>query len=212
MPKVAAIQMCSSENIDENLKTAGLLMKTAVENGARLVVLPEMFAIFSSQSNDKIHLFDVVLSKTESYKESDTTEPGNQVVVIDTPVGKLGLSVCYDIRFPGLFTRLLNAGAEIIAIPSAFTVKTGEAHWKLLCRARAVENFSYIIGACQEGLHSSGRSTYGHSLIVNPWGDVIQEKSSPGNGIIYANIDLDELHKIRESIPVLKHQRVNICL
>ncbi len=269
MSKVAAIQMCSSVHVDENLKTAERLIRNAVENGAKLVVLPEMFAIFSSQANDKIlvkerygrgkiqdflantavnlgvwivggtipieasdknkaraaslvydsngknvarydkiHLFDVVLSETESYKESDTTEPGNQLIVIDTPVGKLGLSVCYDIRFPGLFTHLLNAGAEIIVIPSAFTVKTGEAHWQLLTRSRAVENFCYVIGACQGGVHPNGRQTYGHSIIVEPWGSIVQEFIEPGVGIIYADIDLQELKKIRSTIPIVQHQKI----
>lgn len=157
---------------------------------------------------DKIHLFDVVISDNESYKESDTIEPGDKLVVIDTPVGKLGLAVCYDIRFPALFTHLFNNGAEIIAIPSAFTMKTGEAHWELLVRSRAVENFCYVIGACQGGTHDSGRKTYGHSLIVDPWGSVIDMRSNPTPGIVYANIDLDYLHQVRASIPVDKHQKI----
>ncbi|MDO8954593.1 MAG: carbon-nitrogen hydrolase family protein [Gammaproteobacteria bacterium] len=158
---------------------------------------------------DKIHLFDVTVSDTESYKESATTYPGDKVVVIPTPFGKLGLSVCYDIRFPELYRAMFNMGAEIIVIPSAFTVKTGEAHWELLARARAVENFCYVIGACQSGTHSSGRKTYGNSLIVEPWGNV--SASLPeGVGVITASMDLDKLHAIRKDIPVAAHQRMYV--
>ncbi len=169
--------------------------------------------VYDSQGNavaryDKIHLFDVVISETESYRESDTTEPGNKTVVVDTPVGKLGLSVCYDIRFPGLYTQLLNQGAEIITVPAAFTVKTGQAHWQLLLRSRAVENFCYVIGAAQGGTHAGDRKTYGHSLIVEPWGTVIQEITQPGNAIAYANIDLKKLHDIRALMPVAQHQKI----
>jgi deaminated glutathione amidase len=159
---------------------------------------------------DKIHLFDAVISETESYKESDTTEAGNKIVLVNTPFGKLGLAVCYDIRFPALFTALQNQGAEIIALPAAFTVKTGEAHWKLLMRARAVETFCYVIGACQGGAHSASRSTYGHSMIVEPWGTVMQEITKAGNGIIYADIDLKKLHDIRKFMPVHTHQRITL--
>lgn len=157
---------------------------------------------------DKIHLFDVTISETESYKESDTTEPGHEIVVVDTPVRKLGLTICYDIRFAGLYTHLLNRGAEIIAIPSAFTVKTGEAHWQLLSRSRAVENFCYVVGAAQGGTHSSGRQTYGHSLIVEPQGSVVHELIEPTAAIAYANIDLKKLHEIRASVPVKQHQKI----
>ena len=155
---------------------------------------------------DKMHLFDVTLSQSEFYRESDSTEPGDEMVVVDTPVGKLGLSVCYDIRFPALYTQLSDLGAEIMVIPAAFTLKTGEAHWQLLARARAVENFCYVIGACQGGTHVEGRQTYGHSLIVHPWGNVIQEVTSLGKAVIYADVDLQELHKIRESIPVFEQR------
>lgn len=157
---------------------------------------------------DKMRLFDVFISANESYLESETTTPGNELVVINTPVGKLGLAVCYDIRFPILFTSLFNKGAELIAIPSAFTMKTGEAHWKLLARSRAVDTFSYVIGACQEGTHANGRKTYGHTLIVDPWGSVIAERTESGTGIIYAEIDLKKLHEIRKSIPISNHQRL----
>ncbi len=157
---------------------------------------------------DKIHLFDVTVSETESYRESDTTEPGDSIVVIDTPVGKLGLAVCYDVRFPALFTELMNRGAEIIALPSAFTVKTGQAHWHLLTRTRAVDTFCYVIGSAQVGMHANGRQTYGHTLVVEPWGTIVSEMVEPNPGVVYAEIDLNKLHLIRKSIPVFHHRKI----
>ena len=158
---------------------------------------------------DKIHLFDVQLSATESYRESDTTEPGSDIVVIDTPVGKLGLAVCYDIRFLTLLTELMHQGAEIIAIPAAFTAKTGEAHWKLLARARAIDTFCYIVGSAQSGTHANGRQTYGHTLIVEPWGSVVSEILESGNAVAYVDIDLKKLHDIRASVPIVSTQDNN---
>lgn len=149
---------------------------------------------------DKIHLFNATISATEVYQESATTEPGNAFVVVDSPVGKLGLSVCYDIRFPTLFVKLSQLGAEVIAIPAAFTVTTGEAHWQLLARSRAVENGCYLLGACQGGSHAGGRKTYGHSLIVDPWGRVMQEVKQSGNAVLTSPIDLDYLYQIRSSL------------
>ncbi|OGT51008.1 MAG: acyltransferase [Gammaproteobacteria bacterium RIFCSPHIGHO2_12_FULL_41_15] len=156
---------------------------------------------------DKIHLYDADISTTEQYRESDTTEAGSKTVVIDTPVGKIGLAICYDVRFPELFRALVNKGAEIFSLPSAFTVKTGQAHWELLARARAVENFCFVIGACQGGTHSSTRKTYGHSVIINPWGDVIALQANNNPGVIYAEIDREQIYSLRKSIPVLQHQR-----
>lgn len=157
---------------------------------------------------DKIHLFDVTVSEMESYCESDTTEPGDSIVVIDTPVGKLGLAVCYDVRFSTLFTELMNRGAEIIALPSAFTVNTGEAHWHLLTRARAVDTFCYLVGSAQVGMHANGRQTYGHTLIIEPWGNIVSEITKPNPGVINAEIDLNKLHSIRKSIPVFHHRKI----
>ncbi len=267
--KVAAIQMCSSHVVDDNLKNAAKLIDEAASKGAKLLVLPENFAIMgqkdtdklavkepfgqgkiqsflSEQANkhrvwlvggtipiasenehkvkaaslvfddngrcvaryDKMHLFDVTISDTESYRESDTISPGDAIVVVDTPIGKLGLSVCYDIRFPELFRCLFNKGAEILIITAAFTVKTGEAHWELLTRSRAVENFCYVIGAGQGGTHTNGRKTYGHSLIVEPWGVVVAKKEGTDSGIIYAMIDREHIYSIRKSIPVGQHQKI----
>lgn len=157
-------------------------------------------------SYDKIHLFDVTLSPTETYQESLNTQAGDHIVVAETPFGKLGMSVCYDIRFPELFRVMFNRGAQIFVIPSAFTVPTGEAHWELLARARAVENFCYVIGACQGGVHSNGRKTYGHSVIINPWGEVISRADGHTPGVIYADVDLAALQARRDAIPVERHQ------
>ena len=265
MSKVAAIQMCSSHQIETNLKTAEKLIEKAAQNGASLLVLPEMFAIMGLTPQDKIqvkesfgkgiiqdflahqaqknnvwivggtipiacksknkiraaclvydsngnivgrydkkHLFDAKISKNEIYRESDTTEPGKKNKIINTPFGKLGIAICFDIRFSKLFIELGKQGAEIIAIPAAFTVKTGAAHWKLLTRSRATENFCYVIGAAQGGKHDNGRKTYGNSLIVDPWGKVIHECLRESNGIVYGDINLTYLKELR-SIFAIDH-------
>lgn len=269
MTKVAAIQMCSSDNLEENLKQAEVLIKRASQNGAKLVVLPEMFPLIGAKPSDKvaikeeyghgkiqnflatqaakykiwvvggtipiatpnsnkvraacivyddkgrsvgrydkIHLFDVVVSTQEKYAESETTEAGGDVVVVDTPLGKLGLAVCYDIRFPTMFTELFFRGAEILAIPAAFTVSTGQTHWHALTTARAIDNFCYVIGANQGGTHASGRKTTGHSLIIDPWGDIMQEHPGDDVGIVYSDIDLNYLHQIRSKITLSEHYRI----
>ena len=264
MTKIAVFQMCSSAIVDENLHIAATLIEKAAAEGAKLAVLPEMFAIIGDKASDKVdikeiagsgkiqhslsqlaikhniwivggtipiacddphkiraasivfdnqgvqvarydkmHLFDATLSERECYRESDTTQQGDQTVVIDTPAGKLGLCVCYDIRFPHIFAELVAKGAQIIAIPSAFTMKTGAAHWELLARCRAIDSFCYVIGACQGGKHPNGRETYGHSIIVNPWGEIMAEINSPGDRIACAEIDLAKLHDIRKQISVI---------
>lgn len=269
MTKIAAIQMCSSHMVDDNLLAAAHLIEQAAKQNARLVVLPENFAIMgltdfdkykvkedfgvgkiqgflSAQARknhvyivagtipvacdeenkvraaslvfndegqcvaryDKIHLFDVTISDTEKYQESDSIQPGDKIVTVDTPFGKLGLSVCYDLRFPELFRCLFNAGAEILIVPAAFTVKTGNAHWEVLLRSRAIENFSYVIGAGQGGTHTSQRQTYGNSLIIAPWGNVLARCEGAEIGVAIAEIDLVKLHELRKSIPVDKHQRI----
>ncbi len=127
---------------------------------------------------------------------------------VETPVGKLGLTVCYDLRFPELFRSLANQGAEIITVPSTFTEKNRAAHWELLTRCRAVENFCYIIGSCQGGNHANGRKTYGNSMIVDPWGNILNKIKGTMPGVIYSEIDLDHLKEVRKSIPVAAHQRI----
>ena len=268
--RVACVQMTSSTSVSENLQTAKKYIQEAAAIGARLAVLPEMFAIMDSDAlskvkvgeaygagmiqdflrdiaiaekiwlvagtipirtatnpekiraamlvyndegkvvarYDKIHLFDVQLAQSrENYLESKTTEPGDKVVVLDTPVGRVGLAVCYDVRFPELFRRMQAQGAEIIILPTAFTYTTGAVHWDVLVRARAIENLSYLIAACQTGTHANGRKTFGHSMIVNPWG-VVTACLPESEGIITADIDLDYVRKLRHEFPVLLHQKL----
>lgn len=266
--KAAVIQMTSSSAVEKNLSIASELIKKASEEGASLVVLPEMFSMIDGEMihiaekygegivqeflqhqaksqhiwivggttpikttdpnrfraacivyndlgqqvarYDKIHLFDVCVEKgIEEYKESSMVEPGepDALVVVDTPIGKLGLGVCYDIRFPVMFQSLMNKGAEIIALPAAFTVKTGMAHWEILARARSIENLCYGLFSCQVGIHSAGRKTYGHSMITSPWGEMLALLKH-GMGVITAEIDLDFLYQVRKNLPIIEHQRL----
>lgn len=156
---------------------------------------------------EKMHLFDVdVEDSTGSYRESDTTRPGKNIVVCDVEDIKLGFSVCYDLRFPGLYTELAQRGAQIIVVPSAFTQRTGAAHWEPLLRARAIENQVYIVAANQGGVHQNGRETYGHSMIVNPWGE-IEVQLNEGVGIDSCEFDVNLLQKITAQMPVKQHNR-----
>jgi predicted amidohydrolase len=263
MQTIAAIQMCSTSNVDDNLAQAKQLVAQAAGNGARLVVLPEMFALLGCQHAekithqetegsgkiqdflaqlahdhhvwvvggttplvcttpgkvraaclvfddngqqmaryDKIHLFDAQLSQQESYCESATIEAGNNTIVLDTPFGKLGLCVCFDIRFSSIFMELSRQGVQIIAIPAAFAVKTGKAHWEILLRCRALDTLAYVVGAGQSGQHPNGRTTHGHSMIVNPWGEIMAQKED-GVGVVSAEIDLNKLAEIRRQLPVV---------
>ena len=267
---VAAIQMASGPNVGANLSEAEKLIALAVDAGARLVVLPENFALMAMSEKDriavaeqpgkgqiqdflsrqasgrriwivggtvplvsnhpgrvraacqvyndrgdivsrydKIHLFDVDIEQTgENYNESETTEPGDDIVVSKTPFGNLGLSVCYDLRFPELFRSLLDAGMQILVVPSAFTAITGSAHWDVLVRARAIENQCYVIAAAQGGYHINGRETYGHSMIVDPWGNILDELAS-GSGFVDADIDLGYVQRLRRSFPAVEHRRLS---
>ena len=270
MSFVAAIQMASGPNVTANLEEVERLIKTAVQQEAELVVLPENFAIMglseadkvaiaevpgegpiqhflSQQASrhgiwivggtipiesssmgkvysasllydshgdmiaryDKIHLFDVVLKDgSESYNESETIEPGDDVVVVDTPFGKLGMAICYDLRFPELFRAMADVGMEICVLPSAFTSITGRAHWESLLRARAIENLCYIIAPDQGGYHKNGRETYGDSMIIDPWG-VVLNRLPHGTGVVVSDIDLEKLRKTRKNFPALQHKRLN---
>lgn len=262
LSKVAAIQMCSSHSVEENLEAAKKLIQEAASHQASLIVLPENFAMMRLEARDalkhketfghgkiqdflsevakknkvwiiggtiplscddnnkvrsaclvyddkgkvvarydKIHLFDAVITNTEIHKESTIVEAGNHIIVVDTPVGKVGLAICFDVRFADHFKSLFDRGAEIIVLPSAFTLKTGKAHWELLTRCRAIDTFSYFIGAGQGGTHTNGRETYGHSLIIDPWGEILAKKEDITPGIIYAEINLDHLYKVRQAIP-----------
>ena len=160
----------------------------------------------SPRSYDKLHLFDVDLAGGESYRESQHCRPGGKAVLVDLPFGRLGLSICYDLRFPQLYRALATAGAEFIAIPAAFTKQTGEAHWHVLIRARAIETGAFVLAATQGGLHENGRATFGHSLIVSPWGEVLAEAGEEP-GVIFADIDLAASAEARARIPALKHGR-----
>jgi len=268
MSKCAAIQMASSPSISSNLLEADKLIGEAAKAGAKLVALPENFALMGEHELDKIkakevdgtgpiqnflssvakkygvwvvggtipiagdadnkvratcliyddqgarvarydkvHLFDVSVPGTqEIYRESDSIEPGDTPLVIDTPFGKLGVAVCYDLRFPEFFRSMGKQGMEILVIPSAFTAETGAAHWELLLRARAVENLCYVIAPNQGGFHLNGRKTYGHSMIIDPWG-VVLDCYKTGGGFVSAEIDLERLEKVRSAFPVLNHRR-----
>lgn len=160
---------------------------------------------------DKMHLFDARLPNGDVYAESDTTQPGFDSMVIDTPFGKLGIAICYDLRFPELFREMSAEGAQIFAIPAAFTDTTGKAHWEVLLRARAIENLSYVIAAGQGGYHVNGKATYGHSMIIDYWGNV-REVLEKGEGVIVSTIDLNTLDSVRTNFPVLEHRELCLAL
>lgn len=153
---------------------------------------------------DKIHLFDVKISEHEAHQESLTTEPGNKLVVVDTPIGRIGLSVCYDLRFPELYQQLMMQGAQLLSVPSAFTEVTGAAHWEVLLRARAIENLCYVLAPNQGGLHDNHRKTWGHSMIIEPWGRILACHSS-GEDMLIAPIDLQRLQQLRQQFPCNRH-------
>lgn len=155
---------------------------------------------------DKIHLFDVNLPSGETYRESNTVAPGDRAVVASLPWARIGLSVCYDLRFPQLYRSLAKAGAEILTVPSAFTETTGKAHWHVLLRARAIENACFVVAPAQGGEHANGRKTYGHSLIIGPWGDILAE-GGVDPAVVAAEIDLDDIAAARGRVPALHHDR-----
>jgi len=155
---------------------------------------------------DKIHLFDVDLPGGESWRESNSYAGGDRAVMARTPWGNLGLTICYDLRFPDLYRALSNAGADILSVPAAFTVPSGEAHWHVLLRARAIESAAFVIATGQVGLHEDGRRTYGHSLVVDPWGTVLLDAGSEP-GLYWADLQLDHIADVRRRIPALAHRR-----
>lgn len=156
---------------------------------------------------DKLHVFDVNLPNGETYRESATVRPGDEAVVADTPWGRLGLTICYDIRFPHLYRQLAKAGASMIAVPAAFTVPTGEAHWETLLRARAIETGAFILAPAQGGLHEDGRRTWGRSTVVGPWGEIIAKADHDNPCIVAAKLDLTLVDKARSAVPALTHDR-----
>lgn len=266
--KVAAIQMASGPNIVGNLSEARRLIAKAAEQGARLVVLPEFFAImgmtdldklkvgekigngpiqtflselarrhkiwlvggsiplatdnpekvsnsclvFDEQGQqvaryDKMHLFNFELGN-ENYNETQTIVPGNQVVVVDSPFGRIGLAICYDLRFPELFRAMKNV--DMIVLPSAFTETTGKVHWEVLVRARAIENLAYVVAAAQGGYHVNGRETHGNSMIVDPWGRVL-DRLPRGSGVVLADLNLSYQTNLRASLPALGNRTLYHC-
>ena len=156
---------------------------------------------------DKIHMFDVQLPDGEVYRESKVFRPGAEAVLAELPWGTLGITVCYDLRFPALYRALAQAGAEMLAIPAAFTKPTGQAHWHTLMRARAIETGCYVLAAAQAGKHENGRETYGHSLVVAPWGDIVVEAGGLEPGVVFADIDLSKVAEARAQVPSLQHDR-----
>ncbi|MCA0403212.1 MAG: carbon-nitrogen hydrolase family protein [Proteobacteria bacterium] len=153
---------------------------------------------------DKIHLFDVQISSKEAHHESKTISPGSELVIVDTPIGCVGLTVCYDLRFQELYRKLVEKGADIFTVPSAFTAITGDAHWEILLRARAIENLSYVIAANQGGFHENGRQTYGSTMIIEPWGRILT-RFDKGTGLVSAEIDLKTLKRLRKEFPTNEH-------
>ncbi len=263
---VACVQLCSSDDVHENIETASALIRDAKKNGAELVATPEMTSLLDGHPGallqkskseeqdealaalqklaaeldiwlligslpirvapekcvnrsflispqgkiearyDKIHMFDVELSEGEIYKESNNYIAGDKAVIATIPQARLGLTVCYDLRFPQLYRALAKAGAEILTVPSSFTRTTGEAHWHALLRARAIENGCFVIAPAQGGLHADGRETFGHSLIINPWGEILAEGGTEP-GVFSAIIDVSQVKEVRKRIPSLQHDR-----
>jgi predicted amidohydrolase len=187
------------------LHVGSLAIKLSAERAAnRSFLIDESGEIVARY--DKIHMFDVDLASGESYRESRNYRPGEVAVTADLPWGRLGLTICYDLRFPALYRALAEAGSSFLAIPSAFTKQTGQAHWHVLNRARAIENGAFVFAAAQGGLHENGRETFGHSLIVDPWGGIIAEAGAEP-GVVLASIDPGEVTAARAKIPSLSHGR-----
>jgi predicted amidohydrolase len=179
------------------------------ENGEKLV--NRSFLIDDSGAvrarYDKIHLFDVDLPTGESWRESASFAAGAQPVVAESPIGPIGLSICYDLRFARLYAALSGAGAVLLSVPAAFTVPTGEAHWHVLMRARAIESACFLVAAAQCGTHEDGRATFGHSLVVDPWGRILLDMGSDSPALGFADLDLGEVDAVRARLPVLAHRR-----
>ena len=266
--RIAAVQLASGPNVKGNLNEAGRLIEMAAAMGAKLVALPEYFAIMGMRDDDKvkarekpgagpiqdflaaaarkhgiwlvggsvplessspakvrnsclvyddkgrlaarydkIHLFGFAMGK-ERYEEERTIEPGRDVVTVDTPFARIGLSICYDLRFPELYRAMKPV--DIILVPSAFTETTGKAHWETLIRARAIENLAYVLAPAQGGYHLSGRETHGDSMIVDPWG-VVLDRLPRGSGVVSAAVNLQHLRNLRQSLPALTHRTLHRC-
>ena len=205
-PVLAAVRAAAKEaGIWVHLGSLALLSETGDKLLNRGFVIDDAGEIRASY--DKIHLFDVDLPTGESWRESAAYERGGRAVVVDTPAGPLGLSICYDLRFAGLYQALTNEGATILSIPAAFTVPTGEAHWHVLMRARAIEAGAFVIAAAQVGHHEDGRITYGHSLVVDPWGKVLLDMGGDGSGLGFVEVDQAAVEEVRKRLPAILHRR-----
>jgi predicted amidohydrolase len=205
-PLLAAVRAAAKESgIWVHLGSLALLSERGDKLLNRGFVIDDAGEIRASY--DKIHLFDVDLPTGESWRESAAYERGGRAVVVDTPAGPLGLSICYDLRFSGLYQALSNEGATILSIPAAFTVPTGEAHWHVLMRARAIEAGAFVVAAAQVGRHEDGRVTYGHSLVVDPWGKVLLDMGGEGPGLGFAEIDQAAVEEVRKRLPAIWHRR-----
>ena len=205
-PVLAAVRGAAREaGIWVQLGSLALLAETGEKLVNRGFVIDGAGEIRASY--DKIHLFDVDLPTGESWRESAAYERGGRAVVVDTPAGPLGLSICYDLRFAALYQALSNEGATILSVPAAFTVPTGEAHWHVLLRARAIEAGAYVVAAAQVGSHADGRVTYGHSLVVDPWGRVLLDMGGEAPGLGFAEIDQAAVEEVRRRLPAIWHRR-----
>jgi predicted amidohydrolase len=205
-PVLAAVRAAAREaGIWVHLGSLALLAESGDKLVNRGFVIDDAGEIRASY--DKIHLFDVDLPTGESWRESAAYERGGRAVVVETPIGELGLSICYDLRFAGLYAALTNEGATILAIPAAFTVPTGEAHWHVLMRARAIEAGAFVVAAAQVGQHEDGRVTYGHSLVVDPWGKVLLDMGGDGPQLGFAEIDQAAVADVRSRLPAIWHRR-----
>lgn len=205
-PVLAAVRRAAQEaGIWVHLGSLALL----AERGDKLVnrgfVIDDLGEIRARY--DKIHLFDVDLATGESWRESAAYRGGDRAILVETPVGLLGLSICYDLRFADLYTALSNYGATLFSVPAAFTVPTGEAHWHVLLRARAIEAAAFVVAAAQVGRHEDGRTTYGHSLVVDPWGRVLLDMGGEAPGLAFAELDPGAVDEVRERLPSVWHRR-----
>lgn len=203
-PSLAAFRELARD-LKIHLHIGSIAVKASPERAANRAFLIDPSGTVTA-SYDKIHMFDVDLGNGETYRESASYQPGENASIADLPFGRVGLTICYDLRFPALFRALAESGASFLAVPSAFTRPTGEAHWHTLLRARAIENTCYVLAAAQGGKHENGRETYGHSLIVDPWGEIVAE-GGVDPGIITAVIDPAKVADARKRVPSLQHGR-----
>jgi predicted amidohydrolase len=204
-PYVLGVQALAAKLGVWILVGSALVAKGADKAANRAVLIDAAGAIVATY--DKLHMFDVDLPNGDRYRESSLYQPGTKAKIAETPWGPLGLTICYDMRFPHLYRALAKAGVGMIAVPAAFTRPTGEAHWDVLLRARAIENGAFVLAAAQGGTHEDGRETWGRSVIIDPWGRILAQAPGDEPGVVMADIDLDQVAKTRQAIPSLKNER-----